>query len=75
MRTESTATGDLKSVYIDQELINEGKKQIIQDLVLAAVRDVLKKAAEHSRDELKKISSEFQKAQKMIADEEKAKKS
>ena len=52
----STAKGDIKKLFIDDSLIKKDEKEILEDLILAAINDVKKKAEETSAEEMKNLT-------------------
>lgn len=51
-----TAKGKLKSVSIDPSLFNADDREVVEDLVVAAVNDGQARAAEKSKEEMGKIT-------------------
>lgn len=51
-----SAKGDLKSLDIDPSIFNGDDKEVVEDLILAAVKDAQAKAAERAQDEMTKLS-------------------
>lgn len=47
---------ELMSVEIKKEVVNPDDVEMLQDLVVAAVREAMKKATEHSQHEMNKIT-------------------
>jgi DNA-binding YbaB/EbfC family protein len=56
VKVTCTAKGDLKSLSIDASLFNPAEKEVAEDLILAAVKDAQKRAAERHKEELAKLS-------------------
>jgi len=56
-----TATGksELVSIEIDDAVLNPDDKEMLQDLVVAAVNDAVKKAARLAQDELAAVTGGF----------------
>ena len=52
----STAKGDIKKLVIDDSLIKKDEKEVLEDLILAAISDVKKKAEETSAEEMKNLT-------------------
>ena len=52
----ATAKGDIKSISIDETLLKPSEKEMIEDLVLAAINDSKKKAEERASEEMKSIT-------------------
>ena len=49
--------GDLKKIFIDQSIINEGK-EIMEDLIIAAHNDAKQKLKKITSEEISKITGE-----------------
>ncbi|MCB0355967.1 MAG: YbaB/EbfC family nucleoid-associated protein [Bdellovibrionales bacterium] len=49
----------LTAVMIQQEVINDGDAEMLQDLILAATNDAIKLAKETSQKEMEKITGGF----------------
>ena len=47
---------ELMSIEIKKEVVNPDDVEMLQDLVVAAVREAIKKAGEHSQHEMNKIT-------------------
>lgn len=56
---DMNAKGDVKSVKIDQSLINPQEVEILQDLIMSAVNDAKKKAEEAEKAEMEKVTGGF----------------
>ena len=48
--------GDLKSLDIDPSIFNGDDKEVVEDLILAAVKDAQAKAAERAQEEMTKLT-------------------
>lgn len=55
----STGKGVLTGLDIDPSIFNAEEKEVVEDLILAAIKDAQDKAMAHQQDELKKLSEEF----------------
>ena len=51
-----SAKGDLKSLDIDPSIFNADDKEVVEDLILAAIKDAQTKAAERSQEEMAKLT-------------------
>ncbi len=51
-----TAKGDLKSVRIDNSLMKEGEKEILEDLLVAAHADAKKKSESVMAEKMKQLT-------------------
>ncbi len=56
VKAVASAKGDLKSLDIDPSIFNGDDKEVVEDLILAAIKDAQTKAAERSQEEMKKLT-------------------
>lgn len=56
VRATATAKGELKSLSIDPSIFNGTDKEVAEDLILAAVKDALAKAADRAQAEMSKLT-------------------
>ncbi|WP_037315043.1 YbaB/EbfC family nucleoid-associated protein [Ruegeria halocynthiae] len=56
VKATATAKGDLKGLDIDPSIFNGDDKEVVEDLILAAIKDAQTKAAERSQDEMAKLT-------------------
>lgn len=59
VRAEATAKGELTALSIDASIFNAEDKEVVEDLILAAIKDVQKRAAERSQLEMQKMAAEM----------------
>ena len=59
VKATATAKGELKALDIDPSIFNGDDKEVVEDLILAAIKDAQKRAAEKSAEEMQKIQSEL----------------
>ncbi|MDP2061666.1 MAG: YbaB/EbfC family nucleoid-associated protein [Phaeovulum sp.] len=59
VRAEATAKGELTTLRIDPAIFKAEDKEVVEDLILAAIKDVQKRAAERSAQEMRKIAVEM----------------
>ncbi|MBO9397734.1 MULTISPECIES: YbaB/EbfC family nucleoid-associated protein [unclassified Shimia] len=59
VKATASAKGELKALDIDPSIFNGDDKEVVEDLILAAIKDAQSKAAERAQDELGKITSEL----------------
>lgn len=59
VKATATAKGVLTGLDIDPSIFNAEEKEVVEDLILAAIKDAQDKAAAHQRAELGKLSQEF----------------
>lgn len=51
-----TAKGELKSLDIDPSIFNSDDKEVVEDLILAAIKDAQSKATDRSQEEMSKLT-------------------
>ncbi len=56
VKATATAKGVLTSLDIDPSIFNPDEKEVVEDLILAAIKDAQAKAAERSQQEMRKIT-------------------
>jgi hypothetical protein len=56
VKATATAKGDLTSLDIDPSIFNGADKEVVEDLILAAINDAQSKASERAQDEMGKIA-------------------
>ena len=56
VKATATAKGELKSLDIDPSIFNGEDKEVVEDLILAAIKDAQSKAAERSQKEMGKMA-------------------
>ena len=54
-----TAKGELKSLDIDPSIFQPSEKEVVEDLILAAIKDAQSRATERAQAEMKKITEEL----------------
>jgi hypothetical protein len=59
VRATATAKGELTGLEIDPSIFNPEEKEVVEDLILAAIKDAQSKAAERSQQEMAKLSEEM----------------
>ena len=47
---------EVKNLFIDASIVNSDEKEVLEDLIIAALNDVNKKIAENTNDQLGSIS-------------------
>ena len=52
----ASAKGDIKRVSIDKSIMKEDEKEIVEDLIVAAINDAKQKAEEVAKEEMKKVT-------------------
>ena len=56
VKATASAKGDLKSLDIDPSIFNGDDKEVVEDLILAAIKDAQAKAAETAQAEMAKLT-------------------
>ena len=56
VKATATAKGDLTALDIDPSIFNGDDKEVVEDLILAAIRDAQSKAAERAQAEMAKMT-------------------
>ncbi len=56
VKATATAKGELTGLDIDPSIFNADDKEVVEDLILAAVKDAQAKAQEKSAEEMKKLT-------------------
>ena len=55
VRARATAKGELTGLEIDPSIFTAGDKEVVEDLILAAIKDAQKKAADRKQTEMKRL--------------------
>ncbi|MCZ7674732.1 MAG: YbaB/EbfC family nucleoid-associated protein [Roseovarius sp.] len=56
VRATCTVKGELKSLDIDPSIFNADDKEVVEDLILAAIKDAQAKAGERAKKEMGRIT-------------------
>ena len=56
VKATATAKGELKSLDIDPSIFSGDDKEMVEDLILAAVKDAQARASERAQEEMAKIT-------------------
>ena len=56
VRATATAKGELTGLDIDPSIFNPDEKEVVEDLILAAIKDAQAKAAARSQEEMRRLS-------------------
>ena len=59
VKATAPAKGELKALDIDPSIFNGDDKEVVEDLILAAIKDAQTKASDRAQEELGKITSEL----------------
>ena len=56
VKATCTAKGELKGLDIDPSIFNSDDKEVVEDLILAAIKDAQGKASERAAEEMGKLT-------------------
>ena len=56
VKATCTAKGDLKTLDIDASIFSKDDKEVVEDLIVAAVKDAQEKASNREREEMQKLT-------------------
>lgn len=56
VKATATAKGELTALEIDPSIFNPDEKEVVEDLILAAIKDAQSKASEKSAEEMQKLT-------------------
>jgi len=56
VRATATAKGELTALEIDPSIFHPDEKEVVEDLILAAIKDAQSKAADRSQQEMAKMT-------------------
>ncbi|WP_227268331.1 YbaB/EbfC family nucleoid-associated protein [Roseobacter weihaiensis] len=56
VKATCSAKGELKALDIDPSIFNSDDKEVVEDLILAAIKDAQSKAAERAQEEMAKLT-------------------
>ncbi|MCK8483415.1 YbaB/EbfC family nucleoid-associated protein [Aliiroseovarius sp. S2029] len=59
VRATATAKGVLTGLDIDPSIFNPDEKEVVEDLILAAIKDAQSKAQERSESEMSRLTEEL----------------
>ena len=59
VKATATAKGVLTGLDIDPSIFNPDEKEVVEDLILAAIKDAQQKAQDTSKAEMEKLTSEM----------------
>ena len=59
VKATATAKGELTGLDIDPKIFNPNEKEVVEDLILAAIKDAQIKAAERSQQEMQRLAREM----------------
>ena len=56
VKASCTAKGELKSLDIDPSIFSRDDKEVVEDLILAAIKDAQSRASERAKEEMSKLT-------------------
>ncbi|WP_353474458.1 YbaB/EbfC family nucleoid-associated protein [Salipiger sp. H15] len=59
VKATATAKGELKGLDIDPSIFNSDDKEVVEDLILAAIKDAQSKAQDRAEEEMRKLTEEL----------------
>ena len=59
VKATATAKGVLTGLDIDPSIFDPNEKEVVEDLILAAIKDTQAKASDRMKSEMQKIQEEF----------------
>jgi DNA-binding protein YbaB len=59
VKATSTAKGELIGLDIDPSIFNADEKEVVEDLILAAIKDAQMKASDRSQAEMQKLTEDL----------------
>lgn len=59
VRVTATAKGDLTGIEIDPSIFVPSEKQVVEDLILAAIKDAQTRATERAQSEAQRLATEM----------------
>ncbi|MEL6549597.1 MAG: YbaB/EbfC family nucleoid-associated protein [Pseudomonadota bacterium] len=59
VKATATAKGELTGLDIDPSIFDPNEKEVVEDLILAAIKEAQAKAQQKSQDEMSKLTQEM----------------
>ncbi len=56
VKATATAKGELTGLEIDPSIFNPDEKEVVEDLILAAIKDAQMRASDKSQEEMQKLT-------------------
>ena len=56
VKATATAKGELIALDIDPSIFNPDEKEVVEDLILAAIKDAQSKASDKAQEEMRKLT-------------------
>lgn len=59
VKASATAKGELTALSIDPSIFSAEDKEVVEDLILAAIKDAQKRAQDRSAEEMQRVAGEL----------------
>ena len=59
VKVTMTAKGDITNLYIDSSIFSPTEKEVVEDLIIAALKDAKEKSVDRTQKEMARITSEL----------------
>ena len=59
VKVTMTAKGDITELEIDSTIFKPSEKEVVEDLIIAALKDAKEKSANRTKQEMEKVSSDL----------------
>ncbi len=59
VRATATAKGELTGLEIDPTIFNPDEKEVVEDLILAAIKEAQTRATERAQEEMRRITADL----------------
>lgn len=59
VKATCSAKGELRGLDIDPSIFNPDEKEVVEDLILAAIKEAQAKAQQKSKDEMERLTTEM----------------
>lgn len=59
VKATASAKGELKGLDIDPSIFNGDDKEVVEDLILAAIKDAQQRAAQKAEEEMSRLTEEM----------------
>ena len=59
VKVTATAKGEIKKIHIDDSLLKEDEKEILEDLLVAAINDAKQKGEQVAQEQMKSLTVKY----------------
>ena len=59
VKATTNAKGFIKNIDIDETILSPSEKEVVEDLIMAAIKDAQEKAIEKTKNEMSKITADI----------------